>query len=78
LQNNGPNEFGYNTATWNGAILKEYIEKRYHVTYKKVQVYNLLKELGFTYQKGRAKYPERMSRKKRSLKRHKKTKRGTG
>lgn len=58
LQNNRPDEFGYNTATWNGPILKDYIEKHYHVAYQKAQVYNLLKKLGFTYQKGRAQYPE--------------------
>ncbi len=58
LQNNRPDEFGYNTATWNGPILKEYIEKHYNVVYQKAQIYKLLKKLGFTYQKGRAKYPE--------------------
>jgi transposase len=68
LQNNGPDEFGYNTATWNDPILKEYIEKRYYVAYKKAQVYNLLKKLGFTYQKGRAKYPEADEQKKEEFK----------
>lgn len=58
LHNNRPDEFGYNTATWNGPILKEYIQKHFQVTYKKAQIYNLLKKLGFTYQKGKAQYPE--------------------
>jgi transposase len=58
LHNNRPDEFGYNTVTWNGPILKEYIQKHFHVTYKKAQIYNLLKKLGFTYQKGKAQYPE--------------------
>lgn len=58
LQNSRPDDFGYNTATWNGPILQEYIKKLYCVEYKKAQIYNLLKKLGFTYQKGRAVYPE--------------------
>jgi len=68
LQNNRPDEFGYNTATWNGPIIKEYIEKHYQVTYKKAQVYNLLKQLGFTYQKGKAKYPEADEQKRKEFK----------
>lgn len=68
LQNNRPDEFGYNTATWNGPILKEYIEKHYHVTYKKAQVYNILKQLGYTYQKGKAKYPEADEQKRNEFK----------
>jgi len=58
LQNNRPDDYGYNTATWNGLILQEYINKHYGVVYKKAQVYNLLKQLGFTFQKGKARYPE--------------------
>ena len=78
LQNNRPDEFGYNTATWNGPILKDYIEKHYHVAYQKAQVYNLLKKLGFTYQKGRSQYPEADEGKREEFKTTlKKTKRGT-
>ncbi len=58
LKNNSPEEFGYNTATWNGPILREYIEKNFGIQYQKAQIYNLLKKLDFTYQKGKAKYPE--------------------
>jgi transposase len=58
LKNNRPEEFGFNTATWNGPILMEYIKMHYGVEYKKAQIYNLLKKLGFSYQKGRGKYPE--------------------
>ena len=77
MQNNRPDEFGYNTATWNGPILKEYIARHYHVAYKKAQVYNLLKKLGFTYQKGRAKYPEADEQKREEfITTIKKTKRG--
>jgi transposase len=58
LLNNRPDEYGYNTATWNGPIIQEYIKKHFNVVYKKAQIYNLLKQLGFTFQKGRATYPE--------------------
>lgn len=58
LQNEKPDKYGYNTSTWNGPILREYIEKQYNVVYKKAQIYNLLKQLNFTFQKGKAKYPE--------------------
>lgn len=68
LQNSRPDEFGYNTVTWNGPILKEYIEKHFHVAYKKAQVYNLLKQLGFTYQKGKAQYPEADEQKREGFK----------
>ncbi len=78
LKNNRPDEFGYNTATWNGPILKEYIQKHYHVIYKKAQIYNLLKQLGFTYQKGKAQYPEADEQKRTEFKTTiKKTKRRT-
>ena len=53
-----PLDFGYNTATWTGAIIMQYISTHYNVDYKKTQVYNLLKTMGFTYQKAKGKYPE--------------------
>ena len=53
-----PEKFGYNTSTWNGPILREYIRKVYEVEYKHAQIYNILKKLGFSYQKGRPHYPE--------------------
>jgi transposase len=58
LQNNRPSDFDFNTALWNGPIVIEFIKSRYGVEYKKAQIYNLLKELGFTFQKARGKYPE--------------------
>jgi len=59
LQNNRPEEFGYNTSTWNGPLVIDYIKKKYGIEYKKANIYNILSSLGFTYQKGRAIYPER-------------------
>lgn len=68
LQNNRPDEYGYNTASWNGPVLIEFIKKKYKVEYKKAQVYNILKALGFTFQKGRAKYPEADNEKREEFK----------
>lgn len=58
LSNNRPSDFGYNTTTWNGPILKDFIKNKYGIEYKKAQIYNILKSLGFTFQKARGKYPE--------------------
>lgn len=58
LQNNRPSDFNFNTALWNGPIVIEYVKIKFGVEYKKAQIYNLLKELGFTFQKARGKYPE--------------------
>jgi transposase len=53
-----PDEYGYNTATWTGPMLIEWIDKEYGILYKKAQIYNILKALGFSYQKGRGIFPE--------------------
>lgn len=53
-----PEKYGYNTATWTGPMLIEWIEKEYGVVYKKAQIYNIIKALGFSYQKGRGIFPE--------------------
>jgi len=58
LLSSPPTEFGYNTSTWNGPILIDYVQKEYGILYKKAQIYNILKVLGFTFQKGRPSYPE--------------------
>ena len=58
LTESSPLDFGYNTATWTGAIIIEYVIKQFKVTYRKTQIYNLLKAMGFTYQKAKGKYPE--------------------
>lgn len=53
-----PLDYGYNTATWNGAILLEWVKITFHIEYKKTQIYNILKSLGYTYQKAKGFYPE--------------------
>jgi len=54
-----PELFGYNTANWSGPLLREHIRKTYQVDYKSAAVYNLMHELGFSFQRARASYPER-------------------
>lgn len=58
LQMKKPTEYGYNTATWTGPVLIEWIDKHWGISYKKAQIYNILKSLGFSYQKGKGIYPE--------------------
>jgi transposase len=58
LQNNRPSDFNFNTALWNGPIVVEFIKNKFGVEYKKAQIYNLLNQIGFTYQKAKGKYPE--------------------
>jgi transposase len=58
LRSNRPDDLGFNSATWNGPLVCDYIKAAYGVEYKRAQVYNILKELGFTVQKARGKYPE--------------------
>jgi transposase len=53
-----PDDYGFNSATWTGPLLIEFIKKEYQVTYKKAQIYNILKKLGLTFQKGKGIYPE--------------------
>lgn len=56
--NDDPSNYNYNTSTWTGPILIDYISKNYGVTYKKAQIYNILKSLGLSFQKGKGVYPE--------------------
>jgi len=58
LQHSRPHDFGFNTATWNGPLVAEYIKSNFGVEYKKAQIYNILKALGFTFQKAKGRYPE--------------------
>lgn len=57
-----PDQFGYNTTTWTGPLLIEYIKKHYGVAYKKAQIYNIIHSLGLTYKKGKGIYPEKANR----------------
>lgn len=58
LLNSRPEDFGFNSATWNGPLIKDFIKTKFGVEYRKAQIYNILKALGFTFQKAKGRYPE--------------------
>ncbi|KAA6338837.1 hypothetical protein EZS27_013185 [termite gut metagenome] len=55
---NTPEQYGYHSATWTGAMVMSYIANTFGISYKKAQIYNLLHVLGLSFQRGRASYPE--------------------
>ena len=63
-----PEAFGYNTACWTGPLMREHIKKTYHIEYKQAAVYNLLHELGFSFQRAKSFYPERNETKREEVK----------
>ena len=63
-----PEEFHYNTATWTGPLLIDWIKKNFDIEFKKVQIYNILKKLGLSYQKGKGIYPETNEQKQEEFK----------
>ena len=56
--NKHPSDYGYNSATWTGPLLIDWIQKEFGVTYKRAQIYNILKGLGLSFQKSRPSYAE--------------------
>jgi transposase len=58
LLSDSPVDHGYNTETWTGPILIDWIGKNFGVRYKKAQIYNIINQLGFSHQKAKAFYPE--------------------
>jgi len=58
LKNESPEKFGFNTGTWTGPLLIRWIKKEFKIEYKKAQIYNIIKALGFSYQKGKGVFPE--------------------
>jgi len=57
-----PEDYGYNSSTWTGPLLISWVKKEYGIVYKKAQIYNILKQLGLTFQKGKGIYPEAKER----------------
>ena len=53
-----PEKYGYETATWTGPLLIDWIKKNYSIEYKKAQIYNIMKKMNLTFQKGKGIYPE--------------------
>jgi transposase len=68
-----PLEHGYHTATWTGALVGDFIKKRFGVAYKRAQIYNILHSLNFSFQKGRGYYPETEERTEEAVEGIKKT-----
>jgi transposase len=58
MENESPIDYGYNTDTWTGPLLIDWIDKHFNIKYKKAQIYNIIKSLGFSHQKSRGVYPE--------------------
>lgn len=56
--NKQPVEYNYNSSTWTGPLLIDYIEKQFGVKFKRAQIYNIMKKMGLSYQKGKGIYPE--------------------
>lgn len=53
-----PVAHGYNSETWTGPLLIDWIKKNFGIEFKKAQIYNIVKQLGFSYQKAKGFYPE--------------------
>ena len=62
------NKHGYNSATWTGPMVIEWIEKNYGIVYRKAHIYNIIKSLGFSYQKGKGIFAERDAEKQEDFK----------
>jgi transposase len=74
LEDKRPSDYGYNTATWTGPLLIDWVKEKFGITYKKAQIYNIIKSLGFSFQKGRGAYrqadPEKQEEFKTALKKN--------
>lgn len=53
-----PVDYGYNSETWTGPLLIDWVKNSFGVAFKKAQIYNIIKRLGFSYQKAKGFYPE--------------------
>lgn len=56
-----PEKHGYNSATWTGPMLIDYVEREFGKSYKKAQMYKILAGMNLTYQKSKGIYPESLS-----------------
>lgn len=62
-----PEKHGYNSATWTGPMLIDYIGKKFGINYKKAQIYKILAKMNLTYQKSKGIYPEANNEKRGEL-----------
>jgi transposase len=68
ILNKIPEDYNYKSGTWTGAILINLIEKKYHIKYKKSNIYKILhKKLGLSYQRGKGFYLEADPEKRREF-----------
>lgn len=58
LLTESPVNHGYNSETWTGPMLIDWIKANFEIEFKKAQIYNIVKQLGFSYQKAKGFYPE--------------------
>lgn len=56
LVEESPLDYGYDTKNWNGPILTDWLADNLGVVYRRTQIYNVLKSLGFSYQRSRGFY----------------------
>jgi transposase len=57
-----PEDQGYSSGIWTWALVADFIAKRFGVSYKKAQIYNILHSINLSYQKGKGFYPEAFER----------------
>lgn len=60
--NKSPEDYNYNSSTWTGILLIDWIKNNFGIEYKKAQIYNILKGLNLTFQKAKGFYPEALER----------------
>jgi transposase len=53
-----PSDCGYNSATWTGSLLRDWVKTHFDIAYKQAQIYNILSALGFSHQKAKGFYPQ--------------------
>ena len=58
LLKTAPTDYGYNAVSWTGPLLIAWIREHYGIEFRKAQICNIIKKLGFSYQKARGIYPE--------------------
>ncbi len=48
ILNELPSDYGYNSDTWSGPIVLEWVNDNLGITYKQAQIYNILRSLGLS------------------------------
>ena len=53
ILNESSKDYGFYSEKWTGPLLKLWIKQEYGIEYQKAQIYNLLKKIGISFEKGR-------------------------